>query len=139
MTRGLRGVAVSRHLLDPRRYGFYALQLLTHKVLRRLMAIPLLVIAVTSAALWDAGPIYRLAVLGQALVYGLGGIGLALRDRRAGRRPWFAIPAFFVLVNIASLHALWNLISGRRIDRWQPARRADTSGEPGASQLDAPT
>ena len=40
---------------------------------------------------------------------------------------------------VASLHALWNLISGRRIDRWQPARRADASGEPGASQLDAPT
>ena len=43
MTRGLRGVAVARGLLDPRRYGFYALQLVTHKVLRRLMAIPLLV------------------------------------------------------------------------------------------------
>jgi cellulose synthase/poly-beta-1,6-N-acetylglucosamine synthase-like glycosyltransferase len=122
MTRGLRGVAVARRLLDPRQHGFYALQLLTHKVLRRLMAVPLLVIAVTSLALWDEGPIYRLAVIGQAFVYGLGSIGLAMRDRRAGRRPWFAIPAFFVLVNVASLHAAWNLVSGRRIDRWQPNR-----------------
>jgi cellulose synthase/poly-beta-1,6-N-acetylglucosamine synthase-like glycosyltransferase len=48
MTRGLRGVAVARGLLDPRRTGFYAVQLLTHKVLRRLMAIPLLVIGVTT-------------------------------------------------------------------------------------------
>jgi cellulose synthase/poly-beta-1,6-N-acetylglucosamine synthase-like glycosyltransferase len=137
MTRGLRGVAVSRDLLDPRRYGFYALQLLTHKVLRRLMAIPLLVIAVTSVLLWDDGPVYRLAALGQTAVYGLGAVGLALRDRRAGRRPWFAIPAFFLLVNIASLHALWNLISGRRIDRWQPVRRADASPDPGSATSEA--
>jgi cellulose synthase/poly-beta-1,6-N-acetylglucosamine synthase-like glycosyltransferase len=123
MTRGLRGVAVARDLLDPARHGFYSLQLLTHKVLRRLMAIPLIVIVVTSLFLWDDGPIYRVAVIGQLLVYGLGIIGLLLRDRRAGRRPWFAIPSFFLLVNIASLHALWNLLSGRRIDRWQPVRR----------------
>jgi cellulose synthase/poly-beta-1,6-N-acetylglucosamine synthase-like glycosyltransferase len=123
MTRGLRGVAVARQLLDPRRHGFYAVQLLTHKVLRRLMAIPLLVILVTSLFLWDAGWIYRIAVLGQLAVYGIALVGLALRDRPAGRRPWFAIPAFFVLVNVASLHAAWNLVSGRRIDRWQPARR----------------
>jgi cellulose synthase/poly-beta-1,6-N-acetylglucosamine synthase-like glycosyltransferase len=123
MTRGLRGVAFARGLLDPRRHGFYALQLLTHKVLRRLMAIPLLVVFVTSLFLWDAGPIYRIALVGQLLVYGLGIVGLLLRDRPAGRRPWFAIPAFFLLVNIASLHAAWNLLSGRRIDRWQPVRR----------------
>jgi cellulose synthase/poly-beta-1,6-N-acetylglucosamine synthase-like glycosyltransferase len=123
MTRGLRGVAVARDLLDPARHGFYALQLLTHKVLRRLMAIPLIVIFVTSLFLWDDGPIYRVALVGQLLVYGLGIIGLLLRDRSAGRRPWFAIPSFFLLVNIASLHALWNLLSGRRIDRWQPVRR----------------
>jgi cellulose synthase/poly-beta-1,6-N-acetylglucosamine synthase-like glycosyltransferase len=130
MTRGLRGVAMARELLDPRRYGFYAVQLFTHKVLRRLMAVPLLVIAATSATLWNDGPIYRLAVLGQVGVYGLGTIGLALRGHRAGRRPWFSLPAFFLLVNIASLHAAWNLITGRRIDRWQPARSTEATATP---------
>jgi cellulose synthase/poly-beta-1,6-N-acetylglucosamine synthase-like glycosyltransferase len=125
MTRGLRGVAFARELLDPRRFGFYSLQLLTHKVLRRLMAVPLLVIALVTPSLLGDGPVYRVAAVGQALVYGLGAIGLALRDNPTGRRPWFAIPAFFCLVNIASLHALANLATGRRIDRWQPARRTD--------------
>lgn len=134
MTRGLRGVAMARELLDPRRYGFYAVQLFTHKVLRRLMAVPLLVIAATSATLWDDGPIYRLAVLGQVAVYGLGAIGLALRGHRAGRRPWFSLPAFFLLVNIASLHAAWNLITGRRIDRWQPARSTEASATPATAE-----
>jgi len=123
MTRGLRGVAVRRSLLDPRRHGFYSVQLATHKVLRRMMAVPLLVVAVASPLLWSQGSLYRLATLGQALIYGLGAIGLLLKDRPAGRRPYFAMPAFFCLVNIASLHALFNLLTGRRIDRWTPARR----------------
>jgi hypothetical protein len=89
------------------------------------MAVPLLVIALVTPTLLGAGPIYRLAAVGQALVYGLGAIGLALRDHPAGRRPWFSVPAFFCLVNIASLHALANLATGRRIDRWQPARRSE--------------
>jgi hypothetical protein len=129
MTRGLRGVAMARELLDPRRFGFYSLQLLTHKILRRLMAVPLLVIAVTSVTLWDHGPLYRLAVIGQAAVYGLGAIGLGLRGHPAGRRPWFSLPAFFVLVNVASLHAAWNLLTGRRIDRWQPVRAGEAAAD----------
>jgi GT2 family glycosyltransferase len=133
MTRGLRGVATARELLDPRRSGFYALQLLTHKVLRRMVVVPLLVVAAVTPSLWNEGAIYRVAAVGQAAVYGLGAAGLALRDRPAGRRPWFALPAFFCLVNIASLHAALNLVTGRRIDRWQPARRPDaaTDGAPG--------
>ncbi len=136
MTRGLRGVAVARRLLDPRRTGFYAVQLLTHKVLRRLMVVPLLVVALVTPGLWRRGPVYRLAALGQLAVYGLGAAGLALRDRPAGRKPWFAIPAFFCLVNIASLHALWNLLSGERIDRWQPARRTDLPATPDPTATD---
>jgi len=135
MTRGLRGVAMARELLDPRRFGFYSLQLLTHKILRRLMAVPLLVIAATSVTLWNDGALYRLAVIGQTLVYGLGGIGLGLRGHPAGRRPWFSLPAFFVLVNVASLHAAWNLLTGRRIDRWQPVR----ASEPGPDASPEPT
>jgi cellulose synthase/poly-beta-1,6-N-acetylglucosamine synthase-like glycosyltransferase len=49
MTRGLNAVVARHELLDPRRYGFYALQLLSHKVLRRLMALPLAALALSAA------------------------------------------------------------------------------------------
>lgn len=135
MTRGLRGVSAVRSLLDPRKSGFYAVQLFTHKVLRRLMVVPLGAIAVASATLWSDGIVYRFAALGQVLVYGLGFVGLAVRDRPLGRIPVLALPAFFCLVNIASLHAIANLLTGRRIDRWTPARAtepvdADGPGSP---------
>ncbi len=68
MTRGLRGVATARELLDPRRSGFYALQLLTHKVLRRMVVVPLLVVAAVTPSLWNEGVIYRVAAVGQAAV-----------------------------------------------------------------------
>ena len=121
MTRGLRGVAVARGLLDPRRHGFYAVQLFTHKVLRRLMAIPLLVIAATS--LDAVGRRADLSARGprSGRVYGLGAIGLALRDRRAGRRPWFAHPGL--------LRARQHRVAPRALEsRDRPADRSLAAG-----------
>jgi hypothetical protein len=130
MTRGLRGVAVRRDLLDPRRTGFYAVQLASHKVLRRLMAFPLIAIALTAPLLWADGVVYRLTTLCGAAVAGLGAVGLAAPATRLGRHRLASLPAFFVLVNVASLHAAWNLATGRRIDRWEPRRGyADRAGE----------
>jgi hypothetical protein len=129
MTRGLRGVAARRSLLDPRRHGFYAIQLLWHKLLRRLMVFPLLAVAITSPVLWRRGRLYRLATLGQAAFYGLAGVGLALRGTsRSSARP-LALPAYFCLVNIAALEASLNVLRGRRIDRWEPLRSPPGSKE----------
>jgi cellulose synthase/poly-beta-1,6-N-acetylglucosamine synthase-like glycosyltransferase len=131
ITRGLRGVLLRRELLDPRRHGFYALQLFSHKVLRRLMVIPLLLLAVSSPLLWRRSRLYRLATAGQALLYGAGATGLLVSGRPfAGRRP-FGLAAFFVFVNAASLRAIWNVARGRRIDRWEPARDARRPTDPG--------
>jgi hypothetical protein len=129
MTRGLRGVLLRRDLLDPRRHGFYALQLFTHKVLRRTMALPLLTIAVTSPLLWRRGALYRAATAGQAAFYALGAVGMLLAGRPLGRRKVLALPAFFTLVNVASLRAVWNVLRGRQIDRWEPRRSERTAGE----------
>jgi GT2 family glycosyltransferase len=122
MTRGLRGVAARRDLLDPRRTGFYAVQLASHKILRRVMAVPLLIVAATAVLLWPQGAIYQLTTLGAAALAGLGAIGLAVPRSRLGRQRPVGLAAFFVLVNVASLQAIFNLLTGRRIDRWEPRR-----------------
>lgn len=128
MTRGLRCVAVMRGLLDPRRTGFYAVQLLTQKVLMRTMAVPLLAIAVSSTLLSGEGWLYRLATVAQAAFYGAAAAGLVLPGSSRRRRRLLALPAYFVLVNVASLKATWNLVRGTRLTRWEPAR-----GIPGAA------
>jgi glycosyltransferase involved in cell wall biosynthesis len=124
ITRGLYGVYVRRELLDPRRHGFYAVQLFSHKVLRRLMGVPLLVMALVAPTLWRHGSVYRLATLAQSSLYALGFAGLLLARRPPGRHPALAAPAFFLMVNAAALTAAWNVLRGRRIDRWAPVRPA---------------
>jgi cellulose synthase/poly-beta-1,6-N-acetylglucosamine synthase-like glycosyltransferase len=121
ITRGLNAVLLRRELLDPRRHGFYALQLLSHKLLRRLMAVPLVVTAATGARLAGYGRVYRLAAVAHAAAAGLGVTGLLIR-RRARVPRLLALPAYFCLVNVASLRAAFNVVRGRAIDRWEPRR-----------------
>jgi hypothetical protein len=124
MTRGLNGVVARRELLDPRRHGFYALQLLSHKVLRRLMAIPLMVLAATSAAEARRSRAFLVLAAAQAALYATGAAGLVLRERGRMRSRLMALPAYFCMVNLASLRAVWNLARHREIDRWEPRRHA---------------
>jgi len=122
ISQGLRGVLLRRDLLDPGRHGFYAIQLFSHKVLRRLMVFPVLVITAVSPLLWSAGRLYRLTAIGSLTLVGLAAIGLALPDRTIGRGKMFSLPAFFWLVNGAALAACWDIVRGRRIERWEPVR-----------------
>lgn len=130
MTRGLRAVALRRGLLRPDRHGFYAYQLLTHKVLRRLMALPLTAIAVSSPFLWRRGRLYRLAVAGQAAGYGLAAAGLLAPRSRVGRARPATLAGYFCMVNAAGATAAWNVVRGHRIDRWEPQR---STARPAAS------
>lgn len=122
MTRGLNGVLARRELLNPRRHGFYALQLFSHKVLRRLMALPLLLMAVTGARLVRRSPLYLLVTAAQATLLALGATGLLLGGRPVARWRALALPAYFCLVNLASLKAALNILRRRPIDRWEPRR-----------------
>jgi cellulose synthase/poly-beta-1,6-N-acetylglucosamine synthase-like glycosyltransferase len=134
ITRGLRGVLVRRELLNPFRYGFYALQLFSHKVLRRLAVFPLLGLLLVSPLLWSRGRLYKLATLGQAAFYGLGLVGWLLGGTKIGRKKIFSIPFFFCMVNAASFVAALNLLRGKRIDFWEPQREDATPSAPSGEQ-----
>lgn len=57
--QGLKSVRLRAELLNPFRYGFYAVQLFSHKLLRRLIVFPLIVVLVTSPLLWGHGLFYQ--------------------------------------------------------------------------------
>jgi cellulose synthase/poly-beta-1,6-N-acetylglucosamine synthase-like glycosyltransferase len=140
MTRSFRALILMRRLFDPRRTGWYAVQLFWHKVLLRTAALPLLALAVVSPLLWDRGPIFKLATIGQAVCYALAIAGIALARRPIGRTAPLAVPAYFTLVNLASLRALLNVVRGERVDRWVPRRtREAESTQARLRSLPSPT
>jgi hypothetical protein len=111
-------------LLNPVRYGFYAVQVFSHKVLRRLMVFPLFVLLLTSPWLWPHGHFYQAATLLQVAFYGCGLLGMLLVNTRFGRLKVLTLPFFFCMVNVAALLAVWNVVRGHRIDRWETLRQA---------------
>jgi cellulose synthase/poly-beta-1,6-N-acetylglucosamine synthase-like glycosyltransferase len=128
ITRSLQAILLRRTLLNPFRFGFYSLQLFSHKVLRRLVVFPLLILLLVSPLLWSQGAIYDLAVLAQLVFYGLAFLALPLEGTPVGRMRIFDIPFYFCMVNLACLVAAMNILRGRRIESWEPKRQGD-SGE----------
>jgi GT2 family glycosyltransferase len=124
MVRGLRCVVRWRRLLDPRRTGFFAADLLTRKVLMRTMAVPLLALLGSSLMLSRRSRFARALAVAQVAGYAMGAAGIRLERDRGHAPRLVALPAYFCLVQVASLVATWRLLRGRRIDRWQPARHA---------------
>jgi cellulose synthase/poly-beta-1,6-N-acetylglucosamine synthase-like glycosyltransferase len=122
ITRGLWAVVFMSQLLNPFRFGFYSIQLFSHKVLRRLVVFPLVVLFISSILLWQQGLFYQLTLVGQIAIYGLAGAGLLLAESEWGSFKLFSLPYYFCLVNGACLLAVWNVIRGHRIVRWNTIR-----------------
>lgn len=129
IVRSWRAFGLVKELLNPFRYRFYAIQFFSHKILRYLVFIPLLVLFLISPFLWNAGSIYQLATIGQIVFYGCAILGLLLRGTRFGQKKIFTIPFYFCLVNAASLIAIVNVLRGRRIEQWEPQRHGETQYE----------
>ena len=122
ITSGLTGVWRRRDLLDIRRHGDEALVFFLHKVVRRLVPIPMVVLFVASARASAGSRIARLLLGGQLAFYGAALVGTAAPTSRLGRSPLVALPAHFCNANIAAAHAIVNVVRGRAYTRWTPER-----------------
>lgn len=125
MTRGLRCAVAVPVLFDPFRYGFYSLQLFSHKILMRTMAVPLLLLALVTPLLWRRHAIYRVAAVAQILFFLCAALGAAFPRAAWARARIISIPTYFCLVNLASIEAIWNVSRGESIDSWVPDRGSE--------------
>jgi len=121
ITRGLRGAFHMPSLLNPLEHPWFAIELWSHRVLRWLIPVFLIILFVASVVLVGQGPLYQLALLGQLAVYGTGALAFVL-DRRGIRPPGFFIPLYFCLVNVAPLIAIGRLLRGERNVVWETGR-----------------
>ncbi len=132
MARGLRCVVVMRELLDPIRYRFFAIQLLSHKLLLRTAVIPIVLLGAWNAVLWNHGLFYRATLIAQACFYALGVAGIVFADRRIAKWKPVALPAYFVLINAAAANAIWQLLRGDKHERWEPRGSAPHASDQAA-------
>ena len=110
-----------RAMLNPRRSGFYAIELLSHKVLRYLAPALLIAILLSSAALASQSDFYFIVFVLQALFYLLAFIGWMAEGFGIHQR-LIALPHYFVLANLAVVLAFIKFLRGERYARWEPIR-----------------
>jgi cellulose synthase/poly-beta-1,6-N-acetylglucosamine synthase-like glycosyltransferase len=127
IVRGLRGLWITRELFNPLRYGFYSVQLFSHKFLRWSICWLLLIVFASAVLLFARDPIYRWAVYAQSGFYGCAALGMALHHTAAGRHRVgriLGLPFYFCLANYAALLAWFQVLRGRRLDVWSSTRAA---------------
>ena len=124
MTRGLNSVWQMRRLLNPFVYGFYSIQLFSHKVLRRLVGIPLVLLFLSNLVVLNSGLFYSLTFFLQALFYTMATFGLVVNVPRGWLHKVFNLPAYYVMVNYAGLVAGLNVLRGTDYDVWKTSRAA---------------
>jgi cellulose synthase/poly-beta-1,6-N-acetylglucosamine synthase-like glycosyltransferase len=110
----------NRSMMNPFRSGFYAVELLSHKVMRYLVPLFLIGVLIASTFLAER-PLYLLALLVQLAFYGAALLAWVL-ERAGLHSRLLAIPQYFVLTNLASLIAGYKFLTGERYARWEPIR-----------------
>lgn len=123
LTRAIHCMYLRRKVLDVRLYGFYSLQVFSHKILRWAMVIPLAMLGVTSFALAGYSPLYSSAAAVQLVGYGAGVVGLLAQGTAIGRTRALSMPAYFLAANVALAVALTKALSGRSMSSWSPTRQ----------------
>ena len=105
-TAGLTGVWHRRRLLNAFSYGVYALQLFSHKVMRRMVAFALVFLLLSSPILWLGSTtgwlrrFFMLATLGQVALHGAALVAIPFRCTNLGRIKLLNLPFYFDMVNL---------------------------------------
>lgn len=111
----------NRKMLNPFRSGFYAVELISHKVLRYAVPLFLVLIFISAAVLTVSSFFFQMLLLIQSAFYILALIGWML-EKAGAKIAVFAIPHYFVLANLASVLGFYKFLRGERYTTWEPIR-----------------
>lgn len=117
---GFQTVARHRAFLLPPRTWFGA-GFISHKLLRWLAPVFMILIAVSSALLVSR-PFFFVMVLLQGGFYALALAGWLARHG-IGRHPVFYVPFYLCAMNLAALYGLWRFLARTQSTQWRKAER----------------
>lgn len=111
----------NREMLNPFCGGFYAIELISHKVLRYLVPFFLTAIFISSAILALGSGLFLSIFAVQAIFVATAAAGWLLEKIGFAAGP-LSIPLYFVLTNVASVAGLFQFLRGERYASWEPIR-----------------
>lgn len=117
--RSLHGLWRMRGLLNPVRHGFFSVALLSHKVLRYMIPVFLMVLLGANFCLLGScrERAYVILFTLQLAFYGLAAAGFLLRGKR-----YISIPFYFFITNAALMVGFMRFLMGERQVVWKPLR-----------------
>ena len=119
--RSINALVCERQFLNPWRYGLFAWQLWSHKLLRYASPFLWLTALGTNIALAPKLPLYAALLACQIVVLLAGMLGFALQARLV-KLGILSQPYYFLLTNIASFLAAFRYAKGERMVTWKPLR-----------------
>jgi cellulose synthase/poly-beta-1,6-N-acetylglucosamine synthase-like glycosyltransferase len=108
-------------LLNPVRFGWFSLELVSHKLLRWLMPLFLVAVLLLNVLLLERAPLYSWLLVLQLVFYALALAGYLTRGRPTQPRLIY-VPYYFCLVNIASARGIIEAYRGRTYTTWATPR-----------------
>ena len=121
VNRAWRATMRMKRLLNPLRYGMFAWQLISHKLLRWLVPLFLLLLLVANFLVLGKGLIYLFTLVAQIIFYVFALVG-ALTRKRGGLNQILYIPYYFCIVNLASARGIVEAYVGKTYTIWSTAR-----------------
>lgn len=119
--RGFAALHKNLQVLNPFKYGLFAFQMLSHKVLRWLEPWFLLALLCISYITITINIYYEIFFYLQVVFYVL--YLMAIVSNRCRQNILCKIPYYFVQANVAIAHASILYVSGKRITKWEPSKR----------------
>ena len=119
--RSINALICERRFLNPWRYGLFAWQLWSHKLLRYASPFLWLIALGANVALAPKHLFYTALLACQLIVILAGALGFALQSRLA-KLGMLSQPYYFLLTNIASFLAALRYMKGERMVTWKPLR-----------------
>ena len=123
MARGLSTLFYHRALMNPLRYGGFAVMLISHKLLRWLpyLLAPIAYVALCLLAVESVSARLLLGILSAGLLAGTVGI----RRRNAAPPRPIALAGFIVAVFLAGFLAWWEALRQTQMATWEPTPRPE--------------
>jgi cellulose synthase/poly-beta-1,6-N-acetylglucosamine synthase-like glycosyltransferase len=119
--RSINALICERRFLNLRRYGIFAWQLWSHKLLRYASPFLWLIALGANVVLAGTHPLYVVLLICQLAIIIAGAAGFALQSRVA-KLGLLSQPYYFLLTNLASLIAALRYARGERMVTWKPVR-----------------